>query len=69
MTRREAGFRGYLAVAAFGLTGGYVGVGAGEPIFGWPRPLAYHVGWVVLTFAVLVWFHLTEPDPAHRDEA
>lgn len=62
MTLRHSLFFGYLAVCALALTWpGYSVFGMGGPILGVPRPFAYNVGWVVLTFVVLLSFHLTGP--------
>lgn len=67
MTLRRALFFGYLCVCALALTGGYALFGVGAPVLGLPRPFAYNIGWVALTFLVLLAFHLTEPKS--EDEA
>jgi len=67
VTLRRALFFGYVIVCALALTGGYAVFGTGAPVLGLPRPFAYNIGWVALTFLVLLAFHLTGPDP--EDEA
>lgn len=61
MTPRHALLLVYVVVCALALTAGYAVFGVGAPVFGLPRPFAYNIGWVLLTFCVLLAFRLTEP--------
>lgn len=63
MTLRHALLFAYVLVCALALTAGYAVFGVGAPVLGLPRPFAYNIGWVLLTFCVLLVFHLTEPKP------